>query len=121
MPTATPNPSFRILFSAGQVQCGQMHCRLPYGAPPVHLKADMEGALSSRGEKVGRGEGHAPTVTALCDAEGSPHPEALIQKHTPPWNLGCRSKSPPFPVERGGAFPTLLRFLLAALIGSPIS
>ncbi|XP_039200970.1 LIM/homeobox protein Lhx6 isoform X2 [Crotalus tigris] len=38
-----------------QVQCGQMHCRLPYGTPPVHLKADMEGALSSRGEKVGRG------------------------------------------------------------------
>ncbi|XP_066466819.1 LIM/homeobox protein Lhx6 [Tiliqua scincoides] len=35
-----------------QVQCGQMHCRLPYAAPPVHLKADMEGPLSSRGEKV---------------------------------------------------------------------
>uniref|UniRef100_A0A803SZ74 Homeobox domain-containing protein n=1 Tax=Anolis carolinensis TaxID=28377 RepID=A0A803SZ74_ANOCA len=35
-----------------QVQCGQMHCRLPYAAPPVHLKADMEGPLASRGEKV---------------------------------------------------------------------
>uniref|UniRef100_A0ACB8EZF6 LIM/homeobox protein Lhx6 n=1 Tax=Sphaerodactylus townsendi TaxID=933632 RepID=A0ACB8EZF6_9SAUR len=35
-----------------QVQCGQMHCRLPYAAPPVHLKADMEGPLSGRGEKV---------------------------------------------------------------------
>lgn len=29
-----------------------MHCRLPYTAPPVHLKADMEGPLSNRGEKV---------------------------------------------------------------------
>ncbi|KAH0615607.1 hypothetical protein JD844_005061 [Phrynosoma platyrhinos] len=36
----------------GQVQCGQMHCRLPYAGPPVHLKADMEGPLASRGEKV---------------------------------------------------------------------
>ncbi|NXU13463.1 LHX6 protein, partial [Pardalotus punctatus] len=35
-----------------QVQCGQVHCRLPYTAPPVHLKADMEGPLSNRGEKV---------------------------------------------------------------------
>ncbi|XP_077323127.1 LIM/homeobox protein Lhx6 [Lithobates pipiens] len=35
-----------------QVQCGQMHCRLPYAAPPVHLKSDMEAALSNRGEKV---------------------------------------------------------------------
>ncbi|XP_071457003.1 LIM/homeobox protein Lhx6 isoform X2 [Marmota flaviventris] len=34
-----------------QVQCGQVHCRLPYTAPPVHLKADMDGPLSSRGEK----------------------------------------------------------------------
>lgn len=29
-----------------------MHCRLPYTAPPVHLKADMDGPLSNRGEKV---------------------------------------------------------------------
>ncbi|NXD09251.1 LHX6 protein, partial [Nothocercus nigrocapillus] len=35
-----------------QVQCGQVHCRLPYTAPPVHLKADMEGPLANRGEKV---------------------------------------------------------------------
>ncbi|XP_028919564.1 LIM/homeobox protein Lhx6 isoform X1 [Ornithorhynchus anatinus] len=35
-----------------QVQCGQVHCRLPYTAPPVHLKADVEGPLSNRGEKV---------------------------------------------------------------------
>ncbi|XP_007966360.1 LIM/homeobox protein Lhx6 isoform X1 [Chlorocebus sabaeus] len=35
-----------------QVQCGQVHCRLPYTAPPVHLKADMDGPLSNRGEKV---------------------------------------------------------------------
>ncbi|NXG33403.1 LHX6 protein, partial [Dromaius novaehollandiae] len=35
-----------------QVQCGQVHCRLPYTAPPVHLKADMEGPLPNRGEKV---------------------------------------------------------------------
>lgn len=41
-----------ILSSTGQVQCGQVHCRLPYTAPPVHLKADMDGPLSSRGEKV---------------------------------------------------------------------
>lgn len=40
------------LSSTGQVQCGQVHCRLPYTAPPVHLKADMDGPLSSRGEKV---------------------------------------------------------------------
>lgn len=41
-----------ILSSTGQVQCGQVHCRLPYTAPPVHLKADMDGPLSNRGEKV---------------------------------------------------------------------
>lgn len=41
-----------VLSSTGQVQCGQVHCRLPYTAPPVHLKADMDGPLSSRGEKV---------------------------------------------------------------------
>jgi hypothetical protein len=41
-----------ILSSTGQVQCGQVHCRLPYTAPPVHLKADLDGPLSSRGEKV---------------------------------------------------------------------
>lgn len=41
-----------ILLSTGQVQCGQVHCRLPYTAPPVHLKADMDGPLSNRGEKV---------------------------------------------------------------------
>uniref|UniRef100_A0A8C5MR85 LIM homeobox 6 n=1 Tax=Leptobrachium leishanense TaxID=445787 RepID=A0A8C5MR85_9ANUR len=35
-----------------QVQCGQMHCRLPYAGPPVHLKTDMEATLSNRGEKV---------------------------------------------------------------------
>lgn len=40
------------LSSTGQVQCGQVHCRLPYTAPPVHLKADMDGPLSNRGEKV---------------------------------------------------------------------
>ncbi|XP_073761886.1 LIM/homeobox protein Lhx6 isoform X1 [Callorhinus ursinus] len=34
-----------------QVQCGQVHCRLPYTAPPVHLKADLDGPLSNRGEK----------------------------------------------------------------------
>ncbi|XP_063570106.1 LIM/homeobox protein Lhx6 isoform X4 [Pongo abelii] len=37
-----------------QVQCGQVHCRLPYTAPPVHLKADMDGPLSNRGEKKRR-------------------------------------------------------------------
>lgn len=42
----------RPFSSTGQVQCGQVHCRLPYTAPPVHLKADMEGPLSNRGEKV---------------------------------------------------------------------
>lgn len=42
----------RLFSSTGQVQCGQVHCRLPYTAPPVHLKADMEGPLSNRGEKV---------------------------------------------------------------------
>uniref|UniRef100_A0A8C7EPA8 LIM homeobox 6 n=1 Tax=Neovison vison TaxID=452646 RepID=A0A8C7EPA8_NEOVI len=41
-----------VLSSTGQVQCGQVHCRLPYTAPPVHLKADMDGPLSNRGEKV---------------------------------------------------------------------
>lgn len=41
-----------LFSSTGQVQCGQVHCRLPYTAPPVHLKADMEGPLSNRGEKV---------------------------------------------------------------------
>lgn len=41
-----------MLSSTGQVQCGQVHCRLPYTAPPVHLKADMDGPLSNRGEKV---------------------------------------------------------------------
>lgn len=41
-----------MLSSTGQVQCGQVHCRLPYAAPPVHLKADMDGPLSNRGEKV---------------------------------------------------------------------
>ncbi|XP_075690340.1 LIM/homeobox protein Lhx6 isoform X1 [Rhinoderma darwinii] len=35
-----------------QVQCGQVHCRLPYAAPPVHLKSDMEATLSNRGDKV---------------------------------------------------------------------
>ncbi|XP_077917854.1 LIM/homeobox protein Lhx6 isoform X2 [Halichoerus grypus] len=35
-----------------QVQCGQVHCRLPYTAPPVHLKADLDGPLSNRGEKM---------------------------------------------------------------------
>ncbi|XP_062497366.1 LIM/homeobox protein Lhx6 isoform X1 [Pezoporus occidentalis] len=35
-----------------QVQCGQVHCRLPYTAPPVHLKADMEGPLSNRGHPL---------------------------------------------------------------------
>lgn len=46
------HPLQGILSSTGQVQCGQVHCRLPYTAPPVHLKADMDGPLSNRGEKV---------------------------------------------------------------------
>ncbi|XP_069097635.1 LIM/homeobox protein Lhx6 isoform X1 [Pleurodeles waltl] len=35
-----------------QVQCGQVHCRLPYTAPPMHIKPDLDGPLSGRGEKV---------------------------------------------------------------------
>nr|XP_038020888.1 LIM/homeobox protein Lhx6 isoform X6 [Anas platyrhynchos] len=49
-----------------QVQCGQVHCRLPYTAPPVHLKADMEGPLSNRGHPLSvltaRALPHLPTA-----------------------------------------------------------
>nr|XP_034969520.1 LIM/homeobox protein Lhx6 [Zootoca vivipara] len=54
-PFSTPERARMVTLHSyieSQVQCGQMHCRLPYAAPPVHLKADMEGPLSSRGEKV---------------------------------------------------------------------
>lgn len=54
-PSTPPSPrlALDLLFSpTGQVQCGPMHCRLPYASAPVHLKADMEGPLASRGEKV---------------------------------------------------------------------
>ena len=61
-----------ILSSTGQVQCGQVHCRLPYTAPPVHLKADMDGPLSNRGEKVngawlgGVGQSHPAGIGFLA-------------------------------------------------------
>lgn len=93
-----------ILSSTGQVQCGQVHCRLPYTAPPVHLKADMDGPLSNRGEKVNgarlglAGQSHpagdgfpaaflvaekAPCLFVadpLCQVSSGPHcaPEAVI-------------------------------------------
>lgn len=70
-----------ILSSTGQVQCGQVHCRLPYTAPPVHLKADMDGPLSNRGEKV---------IGARLGLAGQSHPAGdgfpaafLIAKQAP--------------------------------------
>ncbi|XP_076999107.1 LIM/homeobox protein Lhx6 isoform X2 [Tamandua tetradactyla] len=76
-----------------QVQCGQVHCRLPYTAPPVHLKADMDGPLSSRGEKMRkqaqRGEvscprSHSKSSFFSTDASGTSasvhgHPTAAPQ------------------------------------------
>ena len=86
-----------ILSSTGQVQCGQVHCRLPYTARPGHLKADMDGPLSNRGEKVNgarlglvgqsRSAGneflagfsslsrhhHAALWQTLCPAQSGPH------------------------------------------------
>ncbi|XP_045152608.1 LIM/homeobox protein Lhx6 isoform X1 [Echinops telfairi] len=72
-----------------QVQCGQVHCRLPYTAPPVHLKADMDGPLSNRGEKMRkqaqRGEvscprSHSKSSSFSTDAAGT---SASVHGHHP--------------------------------------
>ncbi|XP_036771324.1 LIM/homeobox protein Lhx6 isoform X1 [Manis pentadactyla] len=79
-----------------QVQCGQVHCRLPYTAPPVHLKADMDGPLSNRGEKMRkqaqRGEVSCPRShskssfssinAAITSASVHGHPPAAPQPLT---------------------------------------
>ncbi|KAB1280071.1 LIM/homeobox protein Lhx6 [Camelus dromedarius] len=63
-----------------QVQCGQVHCRLPYTAPPVHLKADMDGPLSNRGEKVnGARFVDLVSLLKLCSSkEGLCHPFSVL-------------------------------------------